>query len=236
MITCIIIDDQKEAIEILASHVNNRKELELLKTFESATEAYNFLKAEKVDLVFIDIKMPKLTGLDLIESLRLTKGNDVPKFIITTGFDKYALSGFEQGVNDYLMKPITFKRFCISVDRFINDFKLIETKIVNDFLFVEVNSRKLKISFDDIAYIEAEGNYVRLVGLNFNYLIYNTLTNIIKLLPKQTFIRVQKSYIVSIRFIEFIKADEIKLKGLKEDKIINIGATFKESVNKLLNL
>ena len=127
MISCIIVDDQIEAIEIIESHVKHKVELTLVKAFTNPLEALSFVEKNKIDLVFIDVQMPHLNGLDFIESLRVKKGSDIPKFILTTGYDEYALSGFEQGAVDYLLKPIGFKRFNIAIDRIIANLPKTET-------------------------------------------------------------------------------------------------------------
>lgn len=235
MINCIIIDDQKESINVLESHISSKPELTLLKSFENPVEAYNFLKTEKVDLVFIDIKMPKMTGLDVIESIRLLKGNDVPKFIITTGYNEYALNSYEQGAIDYLMKPITFKRFSVSLDRYIAN-TIPKKDVENDFIFIVHNERKLKLNYSEITYIEGDGNYINIYSLTGRYVVYNTLSNIIKTLPDEMFIRNHKSFIVAIKNIDYIKGEEIYLKGLKELMKIPIGASYKEALSKRLKL
>ncbi len=136
MIYCIIIDIQKEAIETLESYIKNRKELTLLKVFNNPTAAYDFLSSTYVDLVFTDVEMSEMNGLEIIEALRFIKGNNSPKFIITSDLDKYALSGFEQGAIDYLMKPVTFKRFCTSVDRFMLTFNSDNYSNKKDYFFI----------------------------------------------------------------------------------------------------
>ena len=105
MISCIVIDDQAEAVEIIVDHVKQKQELQLVKTFTNPLEAMQFVESNKIDLIFIDIQMPNLNGLDFIEMLRAKNGINIPKFIFTTGYNEYALSGFEQGVSDYLLKP-----------------------------------------------------------------------------------------------------------------------------------
>ena len=238
MISCIIIDDQIEAIEIIESHVKNKKELTLLKTFSNPLEALSFVEKNKVELVFIDVQMPHLNGLDFIESLRAKKGSDIPKFILTTGYDEYALSGFEQGAVDYLLKPVGFKRFNIAIDRIISNLPKQETNISNplDFFFAEVNGQKVKLSFNDIAYIEGSGNYITVFGVGIKALIYQSLNGIQEVLNNGHFIRVHKSFIVSINYITAIKGNDALIQYDGISKTIPIGATYKDKVLSILRI
>jgi DNA-binding LytR/AlgR family response regulator len=239
MINCIIIDDQKEAIEILTSHVKNKAELNLLGAFTNPLEALIFIENNKVDLVFIDVQMPHLNGLDFIETIRLKNGNNIPKFILVTGYDKYAIEGFEAGVIDYLMKPISYKRFNISVDRAISNFFGNDTKnnsTNTDFFFAEYNGKKIKINYSDIAYIEAGGNYITLFWDNIKILLYRSLSSMQEILPATDFIRIHKSYIVSISHIEAIKGNEIYLKLGNANTNLPIGAAYKDNLLSVLNI
>lgn len=238
MINCIIIDDQAEAIEIIESHIKHKPELTLIKTFVNPMEALIYLEETKIDIVFIDVQMPLINGLDFIESLRAKKGKDVPKFVLITGYDKYALSGFEQGAVDYLLKPVGFKRFNIAIDRIITTLPKIEKKDVVkvDFFFAEVNGQKIKLCFDDIAYIEGSGNYITVYGINLKALIYQSLSGITEQLQNENFIRVHKSFIVSIKYINAIKGNEVFIIYNEIKKTIPIGATYKEHLMSVLRI
>ncbi len=239
MISCIIIDDQKEAIEILTSHVKNKAELNLLDAFTNPLEALIFIENNMVDLVFIDVQMPHLNGLDFIETVRLKNGNNIPKFILVTGYDKYAIEGFEVGVIDYLMKPISYKRFNISVDRAINNFFGNDNKnntTNTDFFFAEHNGKKVKTNYSDIAYIEAGGNYITLFGDNIKILLYKSMTSMHEMLPTGDFIRIHKSYIVSISNIVAIKGNEIYIKLDKSNVNLPIGAAYKDNLLSVLKI
>ncbi len=238
MISCIIIDDQIEAVEIIESHVKNKSELTLVKTFTNPLEALSFVEKNNIDLVFIDVQMPHLNGLDFIESLRAKKGSDIPKFVLTTGYDEYALSGFEQGAVDYLLKPVGFKRFNIAIDRIIANFpkteKIEPLKI--DFFFADANGQKIKIQYADIAYILADSNYITVYGKNLKAMIYKNLTSIKNVLKSDNFIRVHKSYIVSIKHINAIKGNELILNNDVANIAIPIGATYKENLLSVLKI
>jgi two-component system LytT family response regulator len=237
MISCIVIDDRQGSIDVIVSHLKKKPELLLLETFTDPLEAMQFLQKSKADLVFIDMQMPHLNGLDFIESLRAKKGSDIPKFIFTTGHTEYALQSFEQGVRDYLLKPIGFKRFNIAVDRIINDLKesvLIESS--NQFFFAEVEGAKKKINFRDIAYVESSGNYVKVIGDKLKILIHKSMNSIQEILPTDNFIRIHKSFIISIQHIETYKGSELTFSINEEIKRIPIGATYKEALIKRLKI
>lgn len=240
MVKCIVIDDQKDAIELLTDHIKKRKELKLIQTFTNPLEALSFLESHAIDLVFVDIKMPHLNGLEFIESLRAKYGNNLPNFILTTGFDEYALPGFEQGVTDYLLKPIGEKRFRIAMDRFFNQkekVSIIDIK-KNDFFFADLNGNgKQKINFKDISFIESAGNYVTVYGDNdLKEVIYTAMNAIQDIVPAEKFMRVHKSYIISIEHIHAIKGSGLIMSRNGTTMNIPIGVTYKSATLKRLQL
>ncbi len=239
MISAIIIDDQPEAIDILVQHLKNRPEFELMKTFTDSVEAMNYVSQHKIDLIFIDIQMPVLNGLDFVETVRLRNGVHAPKFIFTTGYSNYALAGFEQGASDYLLKPIGFKRFNLAIERFLENTTKNEDKAgvnTKDFFFVEADGAKMKINYKDIVFIESAGNYVMIMGIGLKKLIYKSLQSMVDLLPKDQFMRIHKSYIISVLYIQAVKGNEVMLKYGSEVRNIPIGATYKESMSQKLNI
>jgi DNA-binding LytR/AlgR family response regulator len=239
MVKCIIIDDQTDAIELLTDHVKSRNELQLLGSFTNPLEALTFLEKNPLDLVFIDIKMPYLNGLEFIESLRAKHGNNLPDFILTTGFDKYSLPGFEQGAVDYLLKPIGEKRFKIAMDRFFNRrLKCSGTKEKKDeYFFADLNGKKQKIEFKEVVYLKSAGNYISVFGENnLMTIIYNSMNGAQEIFPTENFIRVHKSYAISINHIHAIKGRELLMK--RNGSIVNvpIGASFKNEIFKRLKI
>lgn len=239
MVRCIVIDDQKEAIELLTDHINSRKELVLLGTFTNPLKALTFLETNTADLIFIDVQMPHLNGLEFIESLRDKHGNNIPNFILTTGFDEYALPGFEQGVADYLLKPIGIKRFKIAMDRFFSRRLQAPTDEThkNDYFFADVNNKKQKINFKDIAYIESAGNYVNVFGdNNLKATVYTSMNAMQEMLPTDNFMRVHKSYIISINHIHAIKGNELTIKRGEIAFNVPIGVTYKSATLKRLKI
>lgn len=239
MIKCIIVDDQKEAIGVIEDHLKKFSQLTVLSIFTDSLEGLDFLQDNEIDLVFLDIEMPNLNGLDFIESLRSRKGKNLPKFIFTTGYHKYALSGYEKGVIDFLVKPIGFTRFKMSIDRFIDSWKdLVPMKnIQKDYFFMELDGARVKISFDNVMYIESDRNYIHIYEKKIKRTFYKTLNYMEDLLcDGEEFIRVHKSFIISVKYMDQIKGTNV-IMDLKngERKTISIGRTYKEAVLKKLN-
>jgi two-component system LytT family response regulator len=239
MIKCIVIDDQKDAIELLSDHIKGRKELTLLETFTNPVKALTFLETNTADLIFIDVQMPHMNGLEFIETLRQKHGNNIPNFILTTGFSEFALPGFEQGVADYLLKPIGIKRFKIAMDRFFSR-KLqspASESLKNDYFFADVNNKKQKINFKDIAYVESAGNYVNVLGdNNLKATVYTSMNAMQEMLPTDNFMRVHKSYIISINHIHAIKGSELTIKRGEIAFNVPVGITYKSTTLKRLKI
>lgn len=240
MVKCIVIDDQKDAIELLTHHIENRTDLELLESFTNPLKALTFLESNPVDLIFIDVQMPHLNGIEFIETMRDKYGNKLPHFILTTGFHEYALPGFEQGVADYLLKPIGSKRFKIAMDRFFSRRQQIEAIPVekkNDYFFADNNGKKQKINFKDVAYFESAGNYVIIYGdNNLKSVVYTSMNGMQDIVPTDNFIRVHKSYIISIDHIIAIKGNELIMNKSGAEVLIPIGVTHKAATLKRLKV
>lgn len=239
MITCIIVDDQKEAIGVIEDHLRKFSQLKLIKVFTDSLDGLEFLEKNSIGLVFLDIEMPNLNGLDFIESLRSKRGKNIPKFIFTSGYHKYALSGYEKGVIDFLVKPIGFTRFKMSMDRLIDNLKdplFLNKNFHKDYFFMELDGVKIKISYENIMYIESERNCVHIHEKKLKRTFYKTMNYIESLLAdNEDFIRVHKSFIISINYAEQIKGTNV-IMNLKDgqQKTISIGRTFKNNVFKKL--
>lgn len=241
MISCIIVDDQKEAIGVLQDHLNKIPKIKLAKVFTDSIEALSFLEKNQIDLVFLDIEMPNLNGLDFIETLRQQFGKHTPKFVFTTGYHKYALSGYEKGVVDFLVKPIGFTRFKMSMDRIVDNWinPILLNKIsFREYFFIETDSLKIKMHYEDIMYLESDRNCVHIFHIKGKKTVYQTMQSMEALLNKDNrFVRVHKSFIVSENFVESIKGTNIVM-DLKNGtvKTISIGRTYKEvALKRLLN-
>jgi len=216
IINCIIVEDEPLALKRAAEFVGKVPYLNLLQSFDNGFEALGFMKTEKVDLIFLDIKMDELTGIQLIESLTVR-----PYVIITTAFNKYALKGYDLGVTDYLLKPYTFERFMQSIDKVFSLMNLI-SKNERDYIFVKTEHRMEKIMHDEILYIEGMRDYRSVQTTGKRIMTLQTFTDLEQELPK-SFCRVHKSYLVSLNKITSVERNRIKI----GDKLIPIGETYK---------
>ncbi|MCK5822545.1 MAG: response regulator transcription factor [Bacteroidales bacterium] len=229
---CIIIDDDPLAITVLESYLEKVDKIDIIAKYNNAIDAYDILRKEKIDLIFLDIEMPRLTGVDFIKTL-----NEPPSIIITSANKDYAIDGFELNVIDYLMKPITFGRFLKAVNKFflfhqsVSDInKLTEEKNEN-FLFVKENKKMVKVLFKDILYIESIKDYVKIATISKSVITKEQISAFENKLDKKDFIRIHRSYIVSINKIEAFSATTIEI-GNKE---LPIGRSYKNSVMEKLS-
>lgn len=210
-INCIIIDDSALARNLLERHISQIADFQLIKTFENGVEANIFLQKEAIDLVFCDIEMPKINGIDFIKNLE-----PKPFVVFTTAYSEYAVEGFELGAVDYLLKPITFERFSLAIERAL---KLLKTQQVEqnrpnesiDSIFVKSNGRQIKISFDDIIYIEANGDYINIYTPQKRIVTYERMKNILQQLPENQFFRTHNSYIINKNKVTTIYTDKVEL-------------------------
>lgn len=229
MFNCIIVDDQEYAIRIIEEHVIKMPKLKLLNTFTNSLEALQFLENTFVDLVFLDVDMADLNGFQIIENLTKKLKEKIPSFILITGHTQYALSGYDYDIAGFLVKPVDFNRFKISVDRWIE--KQSNVTVSKEYFFIESDGVKHKINYKDIAYIESQGNFVEIVESKITRKIYKSMQYIESILVRnEDFIRIHKSFIISANYIRAIKSNEIEMNvgGIK--KTISIGKTYKENV------
>jgi DNA-binding LytR/AlgR family response regulator len=214
---CIAIDDEPLALEIITAYIEKVPFLKLLRTFDNAIESIDFLRKNKVDLMFLDIEMESLSGIQLIHAL-----NERPEVIFTTAYDSYAVEGFELDAADYLLKPISFERFVKSVDKVYN--KLVTSRPKSEirsqpskssgqgnFIFVKTENRLQKVAFSEILYIEGQGDYLKIVTSTARIMTLQNFKKFEETLPRENFIRVHKSYLVALNKIESITRNRIKI-------------------------
>ena len=222
---CVIVDDEPVAREIIESFVVKTPNLELLKSCKNASEAIVFMQNEEVDVFFLDINMPEITGLSLAKII-----NRKAKIIFTTAYRDYAVDGFNLNVIDYLLKPIAFDRFLEAVQKvFDNSFepKLnMQTKIAKDFMFVRADRKMVKIDFQDILFIESLGDYVKIFTKDSTVITRETISNLEDKLIGENFMRVHRSFIVSITKITSYTNEFIEV----NNKAIPISRSYKEAV------
>lgn len=226
-ISCIIIEDEPLATEKIVAFVKRMPSLNLLGTFDNALLAIDFIDENTVDLIFLDIQMPELTGIEFLEAIQTSA-----QVIITTAYSEYALKGYELSVTDYLLKPYAFGRFVQAIAK-VKERCQLSQQMNNDkkFIFVKTEYRVEKVDLDDILYIEGMRDYLRLVTVGENIMTLQRFKAYENYLPKDRFIRVHKSYMVALDKIESIERNRIKI----GDKRIAISETYKESFNQLLN-
>jgi DNA-binding LytR/AlgR family response regulator len=225
---CLIVDDEPLARELIRGHIQKLENFEIIGECDNAMKAMDVLRNHSVDLMFLDIKMPQMTGIDFLKTLKRP-----PKVIITTAFSQYALDGFELDVVDYLMKPITFERFFKAVNKYFQSGQpeTVELEGGNGgsgdaFIYVKENKKIIKIYLREIVFIEGLNEYIRIHTDNRRVVVKSSLQNIENKLPGEQFIRIHKSYIVSIGRIRAFNATTIELENAK----LRIGRNYKNQV------
>ncbi|XLS30127.1 LytR/AlgR family response regulator transcription factor [Flavobacteriaceae bacterium M23B6Z8] len=217
-ISCAIIEDEPLASERLQRYIEKVSYLELMGVFYSALDALEFLKNEPVDLLFLDVEMDELNGMEFLESLLMK-----PYVILTTAYEKYALKGYELRVADYLLKPFSFGRFLKAVDAVSKNFEK-EMKMKEPFIFLKSANKIERIVLDDIYFIEGMRDYRNVQTTSRKILVLQTFKELEELLPENSFCRVHKSYIVAINRIDFVERNSIQI-GKKR---IPISETYKK--------
>jgi DNA-binding LytR/AlgR family response regulator len=237
---CIIIDDDKLSRKVVEEYVGRTESLTLMHSFTNAVDAINTLKnaEDEIHLVFLDIEMPEMTGIDFLNSIK-----DHPQIIIISAKEKYALEAFEYDVTDYLLKPISYARFFKAVDKAQKRHQEIHStkysKIEregSDEIFIKKNSTLVRLKYDDILYVEALENYVIVTTFNDKYTIHFTMKAIEDRLPIRKFKRVHRSFIVNINRIKGIEDNSIIVKLEDGMKIIPIGKSYKDKLMSEINL
>lgn len=221
---CIIVDDEPLAQEVLERYLENIRDLELVTRCNNALEAFEVLHHETIDLMFLDISMPVISGIDFLRSLR-----KAPAVIITTAHPDFALQGYELDVVDYLVKPVSLERFMKAVNKAIERVRQqspAETVSKADFMFVKSDQKLIRINFSDINYIEGMKDYVKIFTKERMIVTLHTMKFFESSLPASGFIRVHKSYIVNAAAIKSIAGNELELQQTR----IPIGNSYKEQL------
>jgi two-component system LytT family response regulator len=218
-LTCIIIEDEPLALERTKSYVMRLPGLNLLASFESGTEALDFLKQQKVDVIFLDINMDELSGIELLEGTKVTS-----EVIITTAYPEYALKGFDLNVTDYLLKPFNFERFLQAVNKAQNNLIKGPGKEEKKFIFVKTEYRLEKVLLSDILYIEGMRDYRRIHTVDKRIMTLQTFKDFELEISPQQICRVHKSYMVALDKIDSLERDRIKIK----DRLIPVSDTYKK--------
>ncbi len=225
---CIIIEDDELSRKVLEEYIRKTDQLDLVASFHNAIDAINHLGHDtKIDLVFLDIELPHMSGVEFLESLQLT-----PQVIITSSKEQYAVKAFDFNVTDYLLKPIRYPRFYKAVDKAFKMEKLYEVNRIDDEIFIKKNSTLIKLAYDDILWIEALENYVVLNTENDKYTIHFTMKAMEKTLPKYKFLRIHRSYIVNLRKVTAIKEKNLILNFSNKTQELPIGKSYRDRLLK----
>ncbi|HMK04942.1 MAG TPA: LytTR family DNA-binding domain-containing protein [Ferruginibacter sp.] len=230
-ITCIIVEDEPLAVKVLSDYVLEVPFLELKATFKDAILATEWLRDHTTDLIFLDIHLPRLKGMAFLKTLI-----NPPAVIITTAYHQYAVEGFNLSVTDYLLKPIEFERFLVAV----NKVKTAQPAVsavkdqspgpdTKDFIFLNVQKKKVKILFSEILYIESQREYIRIVTTKKEFLSKMSTHEIEEMLPASLFKRIHRSFIVSVNRIESYTAEMVEVNGVS----IPIGRGYRDIIDKL---
>lgn len=227
---CIIVEDEPLAAEILQDYIGQIPFLNLIAVCEDAIYAMEVLQKEKIDLMFLDIHLPKLKAFDFIKTLK-----NPPHIIITTAYHEYALQGYEYNVVDYLMKPIEFGHFLRAVNKIklpseLRIEKAVETDKNRKYLFFNVGKKKVRVYLDEILYIESIKEYIQVVTLQKTILTKYQLSQVEELLPGSHFIRIHRSFIVAKNKIEAFTATDVEINS----KQLPIGRSYKEWVQSIM--
>lgn len=222
---CIIAEDEPLAVDKLKRFVEQVSFLKLEAVFDNGMSAFEYLKNNKADLVFLDIRMNKLTGIELLESL-----SDKPNIIITTAYSEYAVKSFELNVIDYLLKPFSFSRFLQAVNKVYDIYNSNANEFTNS-IFVKTEYRIEQIKFDEILYIESQGDYLQLVCETKKIMTLSGFNEIQKKIPSSLFVRVHRSYIVSLDKIKTIERNRVII----GNKYIPISNTYKDFFFSVIN-
>lgn len=231
-ITCMIVDDEPIARDIIKSYIGKLPQLSLIKSCKNATEAYETLYEHVIDIVFLDIQMPVITGMDFLKSL-----SNPPLIVFTTAYSHFAVEGFELNSIDYLLKPITFERFYQAVEKVIEKYNyrreiLAIRKDIPDYVFIKQDTKLLKVYLTDIVYIRAEKDFA-MIYLNTKSLLASQHLKIFeKLLPTNQFLRIHRSYIINLEKITAIRGNVAEL----HDQHIPIGPNYRQALMDILRL
>lgn len=211
-VRCIIIDDEPLAVKVLQSHLKEFQNMELIATFNTAISAVPMIDSNEVDVIFLDINMPKMSGLDFLRTLTIK-----PLIVITTAYREYAVESFDLDVLDYLVKPIPFGRFLKAINKIANRINLenersSEVSLSEEpFIFLKVDKKLMKVKLNDILYIESLKDYIKVITTLGDYLVHKTMASISEELSGDNFIRVHRSFTISLSKITSVEGNSVEI-------------------------
>ncbi len=237
MINTIIVDDEPLALDVLETYIEKMPELNLVQKCNNALEANEALKKHDIDLMFLDIQMPQLTGIDFLKTL-----SNPPLVVFTTAYDNYAIEGFELDALDYLLKPISLERFMKAANKAIDQINLqnketaVEVTPGEDFIFVKADKKLIKVKYADILYIEGLKDYVIIrIEEGKRVITLQTMKSLESKLPSNLFKRIHRSYIVGINKIEAVLGNMVEVTEKGQKKHLPVGKNYREELLTLIN-
>jgi DNA-binding LytR/AlgR family response regulator len=231
MIKYLIIDDEYVAHDIIKGYCDLLPNMQLMKNCYDALEAIEYLNNTTVDLIFLDLNMPKLKGFEFLKTLSAP-----PKVIVTTAYEEFALEGYELNISDYLLKPFSFERFLKAINKTVSTTNktqksIVDNKnVVSQSIFLRSNTKYIQVTIDTIQYIEASGNYTMVITTNETITVREKFSAVLELFNDTDFIQVHKSFAVSKKHIKSIEGNRVFI----SEHIIPIGKTYKANIIKLL--
>lgn len=230
MIRYLIVDDEYVAHDIIKGYCDLLPQMQLMKNCYDALEAFEYLNKHEVDLIFLDLNMPVLKGFEFLKTL-----NNPPRVIVTTAYKEYALEGYEYNISDYLLKPFGFERFLKAINKTFSKpnsqtAAASERGVISSRIFIQSNKKYIQIEVNTIQYMEARGNYTRIVTTTETITIREKISTLLEMLPPYNLLQVHKSFAVASKYIKSVEGNRIFI----ADHIIPIGQTFKINIDQLL--
>lgn len=236
MIKAIIVDDEPLAQDVIETHLEKLDDVDLIAKCNNVEEAKEILKTEKIDLIFLDIQMPQVTGIEFVKTLQ-----DPPAIIFTTAFDNYAIEGFELNAMDYLLKPISLERFVKAVNKVRSSLENSKTHVEEtgsmenaEYMFVKADKKLIRVNFDDIIYIEGLKDYVIIRMKEGRVITLQTMKSLEEKLSKKKFMRIHRSYIVGLNQIKAIVGNMVEITEKNQSKHLPIGKNYREGLQSMI--
>jgi DNA-binding LytR/AlgR family response regulator len=230
MIRVIIVDDDELCISVIEDMISQLDDFICIETFQNALDAYNYLEANDVDVVFLDVEMPKMGGIELLKSLKKS-----PMVVMITSHEEFALESYEYNVTDFLKKPAEWSRFLKTIEKIRKEFLDLAAQLLEssdqEHVFIKTDSKLVQLNLSQVLWVEALGNYIRVHTEEDKYTVLSTMKEIEAKLPPKDFIRVQRSFIIRVDKVKAIEDNYIIIKN----KEIHIGKSYKEEFYKRIN-
>jgi len=237
MINVLIVDDEPLALDIMETYVEQLPDLNLVKRCENAMEAREVLKSNDIDIIFLDIQMPEITGIDFVKTLA-----NPPLIVFSTAFPNFAVEGFELNAVDYLLKPVSFDRFKKAVQKCMEKMDTKSTKSImepeevqQEYIFVKADKKLIKVKYSDILYIEGLKDYVIIRTETGRVITLQTMKSLEDKMPMKNFMRVHRSYIVNVDKISAITGNMIELIERNETKQIPVGKNYRDELSRVID-